>query len=135
MNLSSISLSDGCGGSQADRVTPATVVQLLSYMFKQEDFDTYLNAMRVMNLTDNSTKEQVGLVRGQLRFKGGDMQFNDGLNHRTLLTSIGLGGYMRTSSGRNVALAMYVNGASGENIYGTAQKDIKRICEIICRSY
>jgi len=135
VDLNSVSLSDGSGGSQADRVTPAAVVQLLSYMFKQEDFDTYLNAMRVMNLTDNSTKEQVGLVRGQLRFKGGDMQFNDGLNHRTLLTSIGLGGYMRTSSGRNVTLAMYVNGASGENIYGTAQKDIKRICEIIYRSY
>lgn len=135
VDLNSVSISDGSGGAQADRVTPAAVLQLLSHMFKQEDFNAYLNAMCVMNLTNNSTKEQVGLVRGQLKYKGGDLQFTDDLNHRTLLTSIGLGGYMKTSRDRNVALALYLNGASGEDIYGTAQKDLKRICEIICRSY
>lgn len=135
VDLNSVSLSDGSGGAQADRVTPAAVVQLLSYMFKQEDFNAYLNAMRVMNTTNNSTKEQVGLVRGQLRFKGGDMQFYDTLNHRTLLTSIGLGGYMKTAHGRNVALALYVNGAPGEGIYGTAHTDLERICEIIYSAY
>lgn len=135
VDLNSVSFSDGSGGSQADRVTPAAVLQLLRYMFTQEGFSTYLNAMRVMILTNNSTKEDMGLAQGQLRYKGGDMQFYDSLNQRTLLTSIGLGGYMRTSSGRNVTLALYLNSASGDNIYGTAQNDIKRICEIICRSY
>jgi len=135
IDLDSLSLSDGCGMSSADRVTPTAVVQLLSYMVRNKNFDSYLNAMRVMNLTNDSTREQEGLVQGQLRFKGGDMTFFDTLNQRTLLTSMGLGGYMKTASGRRVALAIYVNSAPGKDIYAATFENLKHICEAIYWAY
>lgn len=131
IDLDSVSLSDGSGRSPANRVTPAAVVQLLSYMVGHTDFDSYLNAMCVMNLTNNSSIEQNGFVQGQLRFKGGDMNYYDALNQRTLLASMGICGYMKTASGRRVALAIYVNSAPGDEIYDTASADLKRICRIV----
>lgn len=131
VDLDSVSLSDGSGRSPANRVTPAAVVQLLSYMVSHKDFDSYLNAMCVMNLTNGSVGEQAGLVQGQLRFKGGDMNYYDALNQRTLLASMGICGYMKTASGRRVALAIYVNSAFGDNIYETAINDLERVCKII----
>lgn len=135
VDLDSVSLSDGSGRSPANRVTPTAVVQLLSYMVTHKDFEAYLNAMCVMNLTNDSVREQDGWTQGQLRFKGGDMNYYDALNQRTLLTSMGICGYMKTASGRRVALALYVNNALGEDVYSATIGDLKRICKIIYDAY
>jgi len=131
----SVSLSDGSGRSPANRVTPTAVVQLLSYMVDHKDFESYLNAMCVLNLTNNTVGNQDGLAQGQLRFKGGDMIYYDALNQRTLLVSMGICGYMKTASGRRVALALYVNSATGNDIYDRAIKDLERICKIVYDAY
>jgi len=104
-------------------------------MVSHKDFESYLNAMCVMNLTNDSVREQGGLIQGQFRFKGGDMNYYDTLNQRTLLTSMGFGGYMKTASGRGVALALYVNSAPGKDIYDVATTDLKRIFKIIYSAY
>jgi D-alanyl-D-alanine carboxypeptidase/D-alanyl-D-alanine-endopeptidase (penicillin-binding protein 4) len=128
VDLDSVSLSDGSGRSPANRVTPRAVVQLLRYMARHSDSESYRDAMVTMNLTAGSDDGD-----GQLRFKGGDMVFGDALNHRTLLSSMGICGYMRTASGRDVALALYVNSALGE--VAAAGEDMKHICEAIYRAY
>lgn len=135
VDLGSVSLSDGSGGSPANRLTPTAVVQLLSYMVSHRDFESYLNAMCIMNLTNDSIIEQNGLIKGQFRFKGGDMNYYDTLNQRTLLTSMGFGGYMKTASGRRVALALYVNSAPGKDIYDATFANLKRIYKIIYDAY
>ena len=135
IDLDSVSLSDGSGRSPANRVTPTAVVQLLSHMVNHKDFESYLNAMCVMNLTNDSTREKGGMIQDQFRFKGGDMNYYDTLNQRTLLTSMGLGGYMKTASGRRVALAVYLNSAPGKEIYDTAFMNLKRICEVVYHAY
>lgn len=48
-----------------------------------------------------------------------------------LLTTMGLGGYLKTASGRRVALAVYVNSAPGKDIYDVAIADLERICKIV----
>ena len=126
VDLDSVSLSDGSGKSPANRVTPKAVVQLLSYMASHNEFESYRDAMVTMNLTAGSNE-------GQLRFKGGDIVFGDALNDRTLLGSMGICGYMRTASGRDVAIALYVNNALGE--VAAAGKDMRHICEAIYHAY
>ena len=132
VDLDSVSLSDGSGRSPANRVTPRAVVQLLSYMASHSDFEPYRDAMVAMNLTADSAGGD-GMAEEKLRFKGGDMIFGDALNDRTLLSSVGLCGYMRTASGRDVALAIYVNNALGE--VAAAADDMKHICEAIYLAY
>ncbi|MDM7934243.1 MAG: hypothetical protein QUS08_02490 [Methanothrix sp.] len=61
------------------------------------------------------------------------MIFGDALNDRTLLSSMGLCGYMRTASGRDVALTIYVNNALGE--VADAVEDMRHICEAIYLAY
>ncbi len=132
VDLDSVSLSDGSGRSPANRVTPAAVIQLLRYMASHSDFEPYRDAMVAMNITADSAGGD-GMAEEKLRFKGGDMIFGDALNDRTLLSSVGLCGYMRTASGRDVALAIYVNNALGE--VAAAAEDMKHICEAIYLAY
>lgn len=45
---------------------------------------------------------------------------------RMLLTTMGLGGYLKTASGRRVALVIYMNSAPGKDICDAAITDLKR---------
>lgn len=104
-------------------------------METRPDFGAYLNALPIMGV-DGSLFDTVGPdspVRGKVMAKTGTTGVGDLLNLRPVLRTSGLGGYMTTSRGRELAFVFYVNNvltASLEEIIAVA-KDLGALSEII----
>lgn len=111
VDVEGLSFGGGAGGDRADYVTPKATVQLLTAMTKHEDFAVYRDALPVLGV-DGTLSSAVGEdspARGRVRAKTGTLVWGDLLNHRTLLQSKALAGYVETADGRTIVFACFVN--------------------------
>lgn len=111
VDVESLSFGGGAGGDRADYVTPQATVQLLTAMTKHDDFAAYRDALPLLGVdgTLASAVAEDSPARGRVRAKTGTLVWGDLLNHRTLLQSKALAGYVETADGRTIVFACFVN--------------------------
>jgi PBP4 family serine-type D-alanyl-D-alanine carboxypeptidase len=111
LDLSGAVQSDGAGGSAF--FTPDFMVRYLLYMSHQKDYDYFYNGLPILGRDGTLFKIQVNSpAAGHVHAKTGTYDMYDALNRKLLVTGKGLAGYMDTSSGRHLILALYVNNVS-----------------------
>jgi D-alanyl-D-alanine carboxypeptidase/D-alanyl-D-alanine-endopeptidase (penicillin-binding protein 4) len=105
------SFGGGAGGDRADYVTPRATVQLLTAMTKHDDFATYRDALPLLGVdgTLATAVAEDSPARGKVRAKTGTLVWGDLANHRTLLQSKALAGYVDAADGRTIVFACFVN--------------------------
>jgi len=110
-----ISLSDGCGLSRDNVITPHFQTSLLMFLSPRPYFDLFLNTLAVSG-TDGTLKRRLVAhpVRGVIHAKTGSLH---GVST--------LAGYMTTKSGRNLAFSIFAN-----NAYAMVR--VKRTIDEIC---
>jgi D-alanyl-D-alanine carboxypeptidase/D-alanyl-D-alanine-endopeptidase (penicillin-binding protein 4) len=136
--VDTISFGGGAGGAAADMVTPRATVALLQAMAKRSDYPVYRDALPVLGV-DGTLVDAVGgesPARGKIRAKTGTLLWHDGMNDRTLLTSKAMAGTLTTAKGRQLTMAMFVNGVPLPRGV-TASRDGKvlgKLCEILVQN-
>jgi D-alanyl-D-alanine carboxypeptidase/D-alanyl-D-alanine-endopeptidase (penicillin-binding protein 4) len=133
--VDTISFGGGAGGAAADMVTPRATVTLLQALAKRPDYPVFLAALPVLGV-DGTLADVVGTdsaARGKVRAKTGTLLWHDGMNDRTLLTSKALAGTLTTANGRNLTIAMFVNGVPLPRGVTSSRegKVLGKLCEII----
>lgn len=106
-----VSQSDGQGGVRTDRITPRSAVRLYRFMANQPYYGAYLDGFPVAGI-DGTLADVVddgGRLKGNVQAKTGATLEWDAVNNRLFLVSRALGGYMTTSSGRELAFFVGVN--------------------------
>ncbi len=131
----SISISDGAGGDRADLISPAAVVELLSFMHKSPYFQYLHNALPILGVDGSLTHFAApdNAARGKVFAKTGTLIAGNLLNDRPIMLAKGLAGYMTTARGRQLAFALYVNNTPMRTVddLGRIGSDQGRICEVI----
>jgi D-alanyl-D-alanine carboxypeptidase/D-alanyl-D-alanine-endopeptidase (penicillin-binding protein 4) len=133
--VDTISFGGGAGGAAADMVTPRATVTLLQALAKRADFPAFRAGLPVLGV-DGTLVDVVGAdspARGKVHAKTGTLLWHDVMNDRTLLTSKALAGTLTTANGRNLTLAMFVNGVPlPRGVNSTREgKVLGKLCEII----
>lgn len=137
--VTSLSFGGGAGGSSADLITPAAVVELLRAMSRRSDFGVYFDALPILGV-DGTLFEAVGPdspARGKVHAKTGTYWIHNTLLDRKLLTSKALAGYVTTRSGRELVFALFVNYVHLERPDDRRKvgQILARICEIWHEAY
>src|SRR5262249_30387130 len=135
VDTDTISFGGGAGGDRADYITPRAAVQLLQAMAERPDFGAYRAALPILG-QDGTLAGVVPAdspAYGKFQAKTGTLLWNNALNGTSLLTSKALAGYGVGQSGREVAVAMFVNLVHMPDASGTekAGKTLGRLCEVI----
>ena len=117
-----ISLSDGCGLSRENLVTPRFQTSLLHFLSQRYYFDLFRNTLAVSG-TDGTLRNRMSAldVRGSIHAKTGT------LNGVTTLA-----GYMTTKSGRNLVFSIFANRV---NAVARVKKTIDEICSLFVDFY
>lgn len=110
-------INDGQGAYGANLISPRTVVQFLHYMSTRSDFDDFRDTLPVLGedgslalvLTDSP-------ARGKVQAKTGTHFGGDEMNNRPFVYARALGGYMTTSSGRELVFYVNVNNVPLESM-------------------
>lgn len=111
VDVPTISLGGGAGGSRADYTTPRATVALLRHMATRDDAAVFRRALPILGV-DGTLSTAVAAdspARGHAQAKTGTFYWQNPLAGRYLLTSKALAGYLQTSNGRDVAFAFFVN--------------------------
>jgi D-alanyl-D-alanine carboxypeptidase/D-alanyl-D-alanine-endopeptidase (penicillin-binding protein 4) len=111
LDLSTISFGGGAGGSRSDLVTPEATVKLLRGMAARTDFAAFDAALPILG-RDGTLARAVSAespARGHVHAKTGTYWVDNELTGKALLTSKALAGYLETSSGRQLILAVFIN--------------------------
>jgi len=135
VDTETISFGGGAGGDRADYITPRAAVQLLRAMAERPDFGVYREALPILGQDGTLA----GIVPadspayGKFQAKTGTLLWNNTMNGTSLLTSKALAGYGTCQSGREVAIAMFVNLVHMPDATGTekAGKTLGTICEVL----
>ncbi len=111
-----IQLTDGCGLSRDNLVTPRFQTSLLMFLSTRPYFELFLNTLAVSG-TDGTLRHRLSSqeMRGSVHAKTG-----------TLNGVSTLSGYMMTKSGRNLAFSIFAN-----NVH-TSMTRVKRTIDEIC---
>ena len=114
VDLAGVVLRDGQGASGSNYICPQAVIQLLRYMSTRNDFQAYRDALPIMGVDGSLAHlvERDSPIRGKVLAKTGTHVSFDEANSRILLISRALGGYLTTSSGRDLVFALYLNNMS-----------------------
>jgi D-alanyl-D-alanine carboxypeptidase/D-alanyl-D-alanine-endopeptidase (penicillin-binding protein 4) len=130
VDVDTISFGGGAGGTRADYTTPRATVQLLRYMATRRDFDVYHAAMPILGVdgTLATHAKSDSPAKGKVHAKTGTLYWTNTMNDRQLMTSKALAGYMTASSGRRIALTLFVN-----NVHVKSSDDMTRIGQILGR--
>ena len=122
INSAKIQLSDGCGLSRENLVTPRFQTSLLEFLSKRPYFGLFINTLAVSG-TDGTLKNRLSgyEVRGSIHAKTGT------LNGVTTLA-----GYMTTRSGRNLVFSIFANRVRAE---ARVKRTIDEICSIFVNLY
>jgi D-alanyl-D-alanine carboxypeptidase/D-alanyl-D-alanine-endopeptidase (penicillin-binding protein 4) len=108
LDLTAASQSDGAGGNAF--FTPDFMTQYLLFMSKQKDFPDFYRSLPVLGRDGTLAQIQVNSpAAGHVHAKTGTFAVYDALNKNTMVTGKGLAGYMETTSGQHLILAVYVN--------------------------
>jgi D-alanyl-D-alanine carboxypeptidase/D-alanyl-D-alanine-endopeptidase (penicillin-binding protein 4) len=123
VEIDKISLSDGCGLSRDNLVTPRFQTSLLRFLATQPHFDMFLNTLAVSG-TDGTLRNRLGSqpLKGVIHAKTG-----------TLNGVATLSGYMTTKSGRNLIFSIFANNANAS--IGRVRKTIDEICALFVNLY
>ena len=111
LDLATVSLGGGAGGSRSDLVTPRATVALLQAMTRRPDFAAFDAALPVLG-RDGTLAQTVtsdSPARGHARAKTGTYFVENKLSGKVLLSSKALAGYLDTASGRPLIFAFFVN--------------------------
>ena len=111
LDLATVSLGSGAGGSRSDLVTPRATVALLRAMAKRPDFAAFDAALPVLG-RDGTLARTVtpdSPARGHARAKTGTYFVENKLSGKVLLSSKALAGYLETASGRPLIFAFFLN--------------------------
>ncbi len=116
IEIRQVSLSDGCGLSRENLLTPRFQTSLLKYLSTRPYFGLFLNTLAVSG-TDGTLKHRMtaGPAKGVVYAKTGTL---DGVST--------LSGYMTTASGRQLVFSIFANNAR------TSMSRIRRTIDEIC---
>lgn len=111
VDVDSIALGSGAGGSRSDLTSPRVTVQLLMAMRQRPDFPAFQAALPILGIdgTLYNVLEPGSPAKGQIQAKTGTYYLENHLNGRIILTSKALAGYATTHSGRKVVFTLFVN--------------------------
>jgi D-alanyl-D-alanine carboxypeptidase/D-alanyl-D-alanine-endopeptidase (penicillin-binding protein 4) len=112
VDVETLSFGGGAGGANADWVTPRTSVQLLRAMARRPEYAVYHDGLPVLGV-DGTLADVIpsdSPAKGKVQAKTGTLFWHDTMNDRTILTSKALAGTMTTAKGRELVVALYVNG-------------------------
>ena len=139
VDVQTISLGGGAGGSRSDLATPRATVALLRAMAARPDFAAFDGALPVLG-RDGTLAKAVppeSPARGHAHAKTGSFWVDNPLTGQHVLTSKALAGYLDTASGRKLAFAFFVNDVPSQAIAPTVGeassltgKNLGRLCEI-----
>ena len=135
VDADTISFGGGAGGANADWVTPRASVQLLRAMAKRPEHAVYHDGLPVLG-EDGTLAEAVPAdspAKGKVHAKTGTLYWHDTMNDRSMLTSKALAGTMTTAKGRELVIALYLNGVPlphGERPEREG-KALGHLCEVI----
>jgi PBP4 family serine-type D-alanyl-D-alanine carboxypeptidase len=111
LDLTGAQQADGAGGDA--HYTPSFMVSYLAYMASRPDYPVLLAALPVLGRDGTLSDIQPRVpAAGHVFAKTGTYFVGDPLNRRGLVTGKGLAGYVTTSNGRHLAIAVYVNNVS-----------------------
>jgi D-alanyl-D-alanine carboxypeptidase/D-alanyl-D-alanine-endopeptidase (penicillin-binding protein 4) len=135
VDVDTISFGGGAGGANADWVTPRASAQLLRAMAKRPEYTVYHDGLPVLGV-DGTLAEAIPAdspAKGKVQAKTGTLFWRDTMNDRSLLTSKSLAGTMTTAKGRELVVALYLNGVPlprGERPEREG-KALGHLCEVI----
>ncbi len=138
VDLNAISLGDGRGGVWSDLTAPSATLQLLRYMFNSSNFQVYKDALPILGVDGSLADVGKGSpAQGKVWAKTGTVVLYDGVNDRPMVFAKALAGYINSSKGRNLALAVYVNDVPVEDVNSALQvgNDLGHIAELIYENY
>ena len=135
VDLDSVSFGGGAGGANADAVTPRASVSLLRAMSGRPEWPVFRASLPLLGV-DGTLVDVVSAdspAKGKVAAKTGTLMWFDEMNERTLLTSKALAGVMTTAKGRELMVALYVNGVPlPPGITAKREgKTLGKICELI----
>jgi PBP4 family serine-type D-alanyl-D-alanine carboxypeptidase len=108
LDLSGAAQSDGAGGNAY--FTPDFMVHYLLYLSKQKEYQDFYNALPILGIDGTLFNIQVhSVAAGHVHAKTGTYGGYDALNHRIMVSGKALAGYMDTSKGQHLILAVFVN--------------------------
>ena len=111
LDLGGAQQTDGAGGDA--RFSPDFMVHYLIYMSKQADFGLFHQALPILGKDGTLFNVQTSSpAAGHVFAKTGTLGGYDALNRKQLITGKGLAGYLTTPSGKQYAIALYVNNVS-----------------------
>ena len=108
LDLGGAAQSDGAGGNAF--FSSDFMVNYLSYMSKQKDYQDFYRALPILGKDGTLVKIQVNSpAAGHVHAKTGTYGTYDALNKKVMVTGKGLAGYMDTAGGQRLIFALYVN--------------------------
>ena len=135
VDVDTISLAGGAGGSRADLVTPRATVQLLRYMATRPEFPVFHAALPRLGIDGTLAKNipHDSPARDKVQAKTGSLYWDNTMNDTSVMTSKALAGYLTTAKGRPVVFAIFVNYAHlGHGVtVKTFGDDLGKICETV----
>lgn len=135
VEVGTISLGGGAGGSRADYISPRAAVSLLRHMAIRDDFEVYYEALPVLGVdgTLASAVSEESPARGNVHAKTGTFYWHNALNDRYLLLSKALAGYVTTEDGRDLVFACFVNNVHLKN--ADQRNEIGRVLGHLCEIF
>ncbi|KAF0141199.1 MAG: D-alanyl-D-alaninecarboxypeptidase/D-alanyl-D-al anine-endopeptidase [Stygiobacter sp.] len=99
INSESMVMADGSGLSRLNLVTPRQIINLLAYMYKNEEFEKYYESLPIAGIDGTMADRMKRTVaEGNVHAKPGFNEFVSALS-----------GYLRTTSGEPLVFSMIVN--------------------------
>ncbi len=135
----SVSFGSGAGGSMSDHTTPKAALRLLQVMASRPDAGVYRDALPILGV-DGTLADAVGPaspVRGKVMAKTGTAGMENALDGSTLMLSKALAGYLTAQSGRELAIALFVNRIPLRDMRAMMEqgKVLGKLCEILYEAW
>jgi len=99
INPNNFEIVDGSGLSTFDFVTPKQITNLLYYMYKSDEFDSFYNSLAIAGF-DGTLADRMKKSKAENNFRG---------KSGFLENVRGLAGYLKTADGEPIALTLIVN--------------------------
>lgn len=99
INPANFEIADGSGLSTFNLVTPKQVTNLLYYMYKSDEFDSFYNSLAIAGF-DGTLADRMKKTKAENNFRG---------KSGFLENVRGLAGYLKTADGEPIALTLIVN--------------------------
>jgi len=138
LNLSGASQGDGEGGARGDLFSPDFICHYMAYWATRPDYDVFFKAMPILGKDGTLAKIQVNNpAAGHVFAKTGTYGSEDKLNSKMMLNGKGLAGYVITSTGQKLALAVYLNNVSLSGTDPNATQEVagQAVGEIAAAAY